>query len=167
MGIIIGSVVCVVCVTIFVILCMRKKSVLDGSDFMSDIIKKGSASTGTASIHSHSNGKGTHHHHHNQQNHFGHMVGDNGSSGADSDVKVEIRTSSSLSEQREWIVDPTSDLALQHHHQSQQRSVTANEIAQVVENIYNYTQQQEAAFAAASTGAAVTSAKVVSVSDYL
>jgi len=160
MGIIIGSVVCVVCVTIFVILCMRKKSVLDGSDFMSDIVKKGSASTGTASIHSHSNGKGTHHHHHNQQNHFGHMVGDNGSSGADSDVKVEIRTSSSLSEQREWIVDPTSDLALQHHHQQEQRSVTANEIAQVVENIYNYTQQQEAAFSVASTGAAVTSAKV-------
>lgn len=69
---------------------------------------------------------------------------DSGSSG-ESDMKVEIRTSSSLSDQHHpnglvvgnqhvgWEMDYTDS------HQPHHDQVTANEIAQVVENIYNYT----------------------------
>jgi hypothetical protein len=70
----------------------------------------------------------------NHNNHFLHS-GDTGSSGAESDVKLEIRTSSSMSEQRDW-VDVSNNL------NNERNAVTANEIAQVVENIYNYTQHQ-------------------------
>jgi len=63
---------------------------------------------------------------------------DTGSSGADSDLKVDVRTSSSLSEQ-----DGNSG---QHWDGASDRTVTHNEIAQVVENIYNYTSAHEVAY---------------------
>ncbi|XP_015795128.1 irregular chiasm C-roughest protein [Tetranychus urticae] len=170
---IIGSIVAVVSVTIIVILCMKRKSNLDGDDYLSDVKKESNTSKIGSSLTNSSktltNGStsltsnGTLTKHHQQQQgltHLGlspsqqqqhlhnlhlhqltqqsqhalhHHVVDTGSSGADSDLKVEIRTASSLSERGHWddlneppSVDPT---------------ITANQIQQVVDNIYNYTAQ--------------------------
>ncbi|RWS04821.1 irregular chiasm C-roughest protein-like protein, partial [Dinothrombium tinctorium] len=117
MAAIIGGVVAVVSVTIVVILCMKRKSHLDESDYVHEL-KKGAATTNTSST----GGKHSHH-----------SVMDTGSSGADSDLKVEIRTASSMSEHGQcW--DDVNEAA-------SERNITANEIAQVVENIYNYTNE--------------------------
>ncbi|RWS31641.1 irregular chiasm C-roughest protein-like protein [Leptotrombidium deliense] len=116
---IIGGVVAVVSVTIIVILCMKRKSNSDDCDYGHDMKKEAVVSNTTSSsigkLHSH------------------HSVMDTGSSGADSDLKVEIRTASSLSEHGQcW--DDLNDM-------SSERNLTANDIAQVVENIYNYTSE--------------------------
>lgn len=115
-GGVITAVVLVVLLAITALLCFKKKTV-DSADYMSDMknseISKVSGRSVIAA-----------HRYHNAM--------DTGSSGADSDVKVEIRTSSSLSERQDWVDGGSCD-----------RTVTANEIAQVVENIYNYSQQQQ------------------------
>lgn len=115
-GGVITAVVLVVSLAITAILCFKKKTVESG-DYMSDMksseISKAAGRSAVAA-------------------HRYHSAADTGSSGADSDVKVEIRTSSSLSERQDWVEGGSCD-----------RTVTANEIAQVVENIYNYSQQQQ------------------------
>ena len=117
--VIISSVVGFVAVTIIVVLCMKRKDGFNGE--MSDLEKPDCVSNGGSTPGVTHVSKVHHNHLH---------PGDTGSSGTGSDVKVEIRTSSSLSGQREWVDG------------NHERTVTANEIAQVVENIYNYTQQQ-------------------------
>ena len=118
---IIGGVVLVVSVTIIVILCMKRKSNIDDDDYMSDIKKVGATTSSSSASAT------TKSHHHSS-------VIDTGSSGADSDLKVEIRTASSLSEHpgQSW----------DENEAGSDRTVTANEIAQVVENIYNYTSSE-------------------------
>lgn len=109
----ITAVVLIVSLSISFILCFKKKTV-DSTDSLSDLkhsdiskVTGGSGAVMTAP-------------------HFL-SVGDAGSSGTGSDMKAEIRTSSSMSERREWV----------------DGGGVANEMAQVVENIYNYTQQQQ------------------------
>ena len=117
-GGVITAVVLVVSLAITALLCFKKKTVESG-DYMSDVksskseISKVSGRSAVAA-------------------HRYHSAVDTGSSNADSDVKVEIRTSSSLSERQDWVEGGSCD-----------RTVTANEMAQVVENIYNYSQQQQ------------------------
>lgn len=124
---IIGGVVLIVSVTIIVILCTRRKSLNSEADYMSEIKKanNGGGSGVTSTTLTSSTGV-------IKSNNFHSSGADTGSSGTDSDLKVELRTSSSLSENHGQCWEDSSD-----------RTVTANEIAQVVENIYNYTQQTQ------------------------
>lgn len=127
-GGVITAVMLVVSIAIAAILCFKKKSV-DAADYMSDMKNSEIMKvTGGPSLSHHQHQYHHPHHHH-------HSGVDSGSSGADSDVKLEIRTScSSLTEQQHaWLEGCTAT----------DRSVTANEISQVVENIYNYSQQQQ------------------------
>lgn len=95
---------------------MKRKSNIDDDDYMSDIKKVGATTSSSSGSKMH------------------HSVIDTGSSGAESDIKVEIRTSSSLSDHpgQSW----------DDNEVDSDRTVTANEIAQVVENIYNYTSNE-------------------------
>ncbi|XP_074605220.1 irregular chiasm C-roughest protein-like [Brevipalpus obovatus] len=168
-GGIIGAIILAISVTIIVILCMKHKSnFTDHGDYIGDMKKKSSKNTSSlpASINSvikassglsvgnmvvgggtggnvgNVGGGGSviplnhhQHHQHHQVMHSGQLVMDSVSSGADSDVKVEIRTASSLSEQAaHW--DDLNDGTI-----NESSSVTANQIQQVVDNIYNYSSQ--------------------------
>ncbi len=113
-GIIICGIVFIIASTIIIILCMKRKSALDSDSYQSDLKKGISSGTSTAKHH--------------------HSVMDSGSSGADSDIKVEIRTASSLSQH--W--DDTNE--------GSSEPTVNTEIAQVVENIYSYTNQSEPIF---------------------
>ena len=107
-------------ITIISILCIRRRHPLDGSESYQSDLKKGSSISSTIknnnSLHSHAM--------------------DTGSSGADSDIKVEIRTASSLSQQWDDNGLGVDGVGV---HQNDLNNITANEIAQVVENIYSYT----------------------------
>jgi len=114
---IIGGVVLVVSLTIIVILLMKRKHHLDGDDdddyCSSSDVKKPTTS----------------------------KTLDSGSSGADSDLKVDIRTSSSLSHEAPPLVG-------QSHYgwDDAAAAETHNEIARVVDNIYTYTRQANSEF---------------------
>jgi len=94
---------------------MKRKSTLDSDSYQNDLKKGVSSGTTSAAKHHHS-------------------VMDSGSSGADSDIKVEIRTASSLSQH--W--DDTNE--------GSSEPTINTEIAQVVENIYSYTNQSDPLF---------------------
>ncbi|CAG2167968.1 unnamed protein product [Oppiella nova] len=109
-GIIICGIVFIIASTIIIILCLKRKNkFVDNESYGSDLKKGQVLANNTA------NGK----HHHN--------VLDSGSSGADSDIKVEVRTASSLSQQ--WD---------ENDHQTNEQTVHKDIASQVVENIYSY-----------------------------
>lgn len=95
-GIIICGVVFIISITIIAIICLKRKK------SFADDLKKNNVANGQLNGH-----KGTHFH------------TDSGSSGADSDLKAEIRTTSSMS---------------QHYYPETE----SNDGKQVVENIYSY-----------------------------
>lgn len=129
-----------VSVAITVMLCVKRRSPLSSDD---DYLKKDSNKTGQLTINTKSSAlasTGHHHHHHHHHNHnhsgmSGQSVIDTGSSGADSDMKMEIRTASSLSEHVHW-----DDLS-EPPPPSTDPSLANNQIQQVVDSIYNYTNQ--------------------------
>ena len=113
-GIIISGVVFIIGSTIVIILCLkRKKNFSDNTCYENDVKKGQVMTTGS---HLSANGK-----HHN-------LAIDSGSSGADSDMKVEMRTASSMSQH--WPEDTDQRCA---------DPSLNTDMAQVVENIYSYT----------------------------
>ncbi|XP_054169290.1 irregular chiasm C-roughest protein-like [Oppia nitens] len=84
-GVIISGIVFIIASTIIIILCLKRKNKFTDNDSYGNDLKKGQVLTvGNSTA---LNGK-----------HMNHSVMDSGSSGADSDIKVEVRTASSLSQ---------------------------------------------------------------------
>lgn len=113
-AVIIGLVVLIVSITIVIMLCLRRKPNL-GDDYQNELKNEVKNTNGANSTNT------------SKQN--GHVAIDSGSSGADSDIKVEIRTASSLSDRGHW--DDLTD-------SSRDRTMTTNGISGMIENIYNY-----------------------------
>jgi hypothetical protein len=109
-GLIISGLVFIVASTIIIILCLKHRT-NDNDSYQIDI-KKGVSSNGTTSSSSTKNL---------------HSVIDSHSSGAESDIKVELRTASSMSQNWDTTEVSSSD------------QTVSNELAKVVENIYSYT----------------------------
>jgi hypothetical protein len=108
-GLIISGLVFIVASTIIIILCLKHRT-NDNDSYQLDI-KKGVSSSGTTS----STSKNLH------------SVIDSHSSGTESDIKVELRTASSMSQNWDTTEVSSSD------------QTVSNELAKVVENIYSYT----------------------------